>query len=263
MELDQFYTSQECANNCYNLVKDIGTNQTIWLEPSAGTGAFYSLLPEPKLGYDLEPKCEGVIEANFFDLDLDLLIGQEVITVGNPPFGKNSSMAVQFFNKCASVSRVVAMIVPRTFRKPSVVNRLDPYFEKIEDITLPKDSFIADGKPYDVPCCFQIWERRDDKRPKIVTPVTHEDFVFCKRTEGDFAFQRVGGAAGKVKDISDSFKDPSHYFIKANKAGVREVMESLNFKGVKYETAGNPSISKGDLINLYVEAISSSFQEHN
>jgi hypothetical protein len=254
MELDQYYTRPEQAEKCFELVSTKGTPETYWLEPSAGTGAFFKLFPAKRIGYDLQPKFEDVVEGDFLLTDLSLLVGQDVITVGNPPFGRNANLAVQFFNRCASISRIVAMILPRTFRKPSIQNRLDRSFRLVSDDTLPAFSFIADGEPYDVPCCFQIWERSDEVRARIDTPTTHPDFTFCKRHEGDFAVQRVGAAAGKVKTISDSFKDPSHYFIKDHVGNVREIMEGLDFSGVKYETAGNPSISKGELIDLYITA---------
>ena len=37
-----------------------------------------------------------------------------------PPFGKVSSLAIRFFNKCAQFSDVIAFIIPRTFNKVSV-----------------------------------------------------------------------------------------------------------------------------------------------
>jgi hypothetical protein len=251
MNLDQFYTSEELARSCFEKVKSYGNEGSIWLEPSAGTGAFYSLFSEKRVGYDLEPKYSEIETADFMLVDLNFLKTEDVITVGNPPFGKNSALAVKFFNRCAEVSRIIAMILPRTFRKPSIINRLDKSYHLVLDDTIPAFSFIADGQPYDVPCCFQIWARRDTLREKIDTPTTHEDFSFCKREQGDFAVQRVGVNAGRVKDISDKIADPSHYYIKDLVGGVRGIMEGLNFDGVKFETAGNPSVSKGDLINLY------------
>lgn len=251
MKLDQFYTKQEEAEKCFNLVRDRGSSATYWLEPSAGTGAFYKLFPETRIGFDLEPKFEGLIEGDFLTADLSDLFYRDVITVGNPPFGKNASLAVQFFNRCASVSRIVAMILPRTFRKPSVINRLDRNFHLVHDHTLPDHSFIADGEPYDVPCCFQIWVQQPVARAKIEQATQHADFAFVKRHEADFAVQRVGASAGRVKDISDQIADPSHYFIKAMHPNARAVMGRIDFSGVKYETAGNPSISKGELVALY------------
>ncbi len=66
--LDQFYTKETIAKLCWNhLVETISfsmnknINKLFFLEPSAGKGAFYKLMPEQRrIGIDLEPKCDGV-----------------------------------------------------------------------------------------------------------------------------------------------------------------------------------------------------------
>ena len=77
-----------------------------------------------------------------------------------------------------------------------------------------------------------------------------DDFIFVDKSEADFAIQRVGVAAGKVKVDFEKYAVASHYFIKANEK-VRKVFEKINWSSVKGNTAGNPSISKSELINLY------------
>ena len=45
----------------------VAVEALFFIEPSAGTGAFYNLLPpQRRLGMDIEPKCEGVIAQDFF-----------------------------------------------------------------------------------------------------------------------------------------------------------------------------------------------------
>ena len=39
------------------------------------------------------------------------------LVIGNPPFGKISSLAVKFFNKSAEYADVIAFIVPRTLKE--------------------------------------------------------------------------------------------------------------------------------------------------
>jgi hypothetical protein len=199
-----------------------------------------------RLGFDLDPRHHGVIEGNFLEQSIP---AGDLVVVGNPPFGKNASLAVRFFNHCAG-ARIIAMIVPRTFRKPSVINRLDPAYHLVSDETLAPFSFVFEGQPYDVPCCFQIWERRDYQRLRITAPSQHDDFAFVKRGEGDFAVQRVGARAGAVKTISDKIADASHYFIRGGE-DVRKRFETLDYEGVKHDTAGNPSISKPEIVALY------------
>ena len=58
------------------------------------------------------------------------------LTIGNPPFGKNSSLAISFFNKAAEFSDIIAFILPQTFSKDSVKNRLNLSFFLIMEVIL-------------------------------------------------------------------------------------------------------------------------------
>ena len=81
------------------------------------------------------------------------------------------------------------------------------------------------------------------------------DFDFVNDlADTDFIIQRVGANAGAVKvDNLSKWKKPSHYYIKANidKNKLVEIFNNISFEEVKYNTAGNPSISKDELIELY------------
>jgi hypothetical protein len=168
-QLDQFYTSPEYAENFYNTIQkyvDLSTAD-ILLEPSAGSGNFYNLMdPNKRIGLDLDPKSNGIIQQDFFTWkpnNNDI----KIHTIGNPPFGKNSRLAIRFFNHAASFSESISFIIPRTFRKTSVLNRLSLDFHKIYDETVPKNSFLFDNNPYDVWCASQIWVKKKEKR-KII-----------------------------------------------------------------------------------------------
>ena len=65
---------------------------------------FYKLLPKStRYGIDLAPAHPDVIEQNFFDYKPDSV--GNILTIGNPPFGKNSSLAVKFFNHAAQFKK--------------------------------------------------------------------------------------------------------------------------------------------------------------
>lgn len=250
-KLDQFYTKKHIAVNCYKrtalIVDENNTVFDSWLEPSAGTGAFYELLPSNKIGVDLDPKFEGVILHDFLTYNLE---DKKFIAIGNPPFGKNSSLAIKFFNKCAEQSVLIAFIVPKTFKKLSTLRQLNPFFLLIYEEDIPPFSFEFNEKDYDVPCVFQIWKKNENRREKIEFLKTHSDFSFVTKDAADFAIQRVGVNAGKVKSDFHACAPPSHYFIKADDL-TKTVFENINWDSVKFNTAGNPSISKHELIVLY------------
>lgn len=253
-KLDQFYTNNDIASHCHQLLLDFmdskGIEKTVWLEPSAGTGAFYNLLEGEKIGIDLEPKTPNVIESDFLEFDLE---DKQYITIGNPPFGKNSSLAIKFFNKCSLHSKVVAFIVPKTFKKDSVKNKLNANMHLEYEYEIPANSFHFINEIVDVPCVFQIWVRKDLLRDRIKKSKITEDFLFVKRGEADVAFQRVGVKAGTIKgkERFDSIADPSHNFIQIVNPESLLILKLIDWNSVKYNTAGNPSISKAELIEEY------------
>jgi hypothetical protein len=252
--LDQYYTNPRIAAEFVNITKSYLRRNHItvgtWIEPSAGTGAFFKLLPVNRLGFDLDPKVPGVVRADFLALRQ---LPANSVTIGNPPFGKNASLAVRFFNHSAQVSAVIAMILPRTFRKSSLQNRLDRHFELAAEYEVAADAFIYEGQPYDVPCVFQIWQRCAKLRAKTVEQRSSRWFSFTSLTKANCIVQRIGANAGMLKSPQSDPSRNSHYFLDASsevKQILGEMWEMGAYDGIKYNTAGNPSIAKTELVRL-------------
>tara|TARA_R110002074_G_scaffold309261_1_gene480014 strand:- start:591 stop:1571 length:981 start_codon:yes stop_codon:yes gene_type:complete len=192
--LDQYYTNGDVAAAC--LKKLDFSDYDIVLEPSAGDGAFFNLLPPGKrVGVDLEPKAPEIKEGDFFNYcPLD---NKKYLVVGNPPFGKNSSLAKRFFNHASTFADTIGFILPRTFRKAKTQNQLQQNFHLISEEILPAGSFyLSNGDTHDVPCVFQIWERRNKLRKKILLPEEHKDFLIIGADDyeiGDKAEIILGG----------------------------------------------------------------------
>ena len=163
-KLDQFYTKKYVAEKYYNVLeKKINLNNyDILLEPSAGTGSFYNLFPDKKRkGFDLEPKCKGVEKLDFFNFKPDK--NKTYAVIGNPPFGKVSSMAIKFFNYSACFSDLIAFIIPRTFKRVSIQNKLNLNFHLLysQDLDMKPCCFEPN---MDAKCCFQIWIKKEEKK---------------------------------------------------------------------------------------------------
>lgn len=265
-ELDQYFTKRHLAKELYEFTATFLTGKQVefdcWLEPAAGDGSFFLLLPPDKrLGIDIEKRLDEVIEDDFLTIEIEAFHGLRYVAIGNPPFGKNSHLAIKFFNRCADMCEAVAFIAPQTFKKPSVQNRLHPCFTLRYERDLPSNSFEIDGVDKDVPCCFQIWIRGPENRPKIKVYREHPDLEFLPTNRlyaATILFQRVGGGAGTFKDPPINVDDlgyswKSNYYIKCS-AETARVLRSITKWPTKYHTAGNPSISKSDLIEAYVEA---------
>lgn len=247
--LDQYYTRFDVAERCYRLFRrHFDPDSFLMVEPSAGKGAFYVLLPRGSVGVDLDPKHPGVTRADF--LKVELPTGRPIAVIGNPPYGRNSNTAVRFFNRAARRADVIAFVLPRTFRKASIQNRLDPAFHLLLEEEMPGDSFIFEGIPRDVPTIFQIWVRRAEPRARRLVETTHPDFEFTTPDRADFAIQRIGARAGRLHH-EFSRSPSSHLFIRVVAGDVEEVMSRIDFGRVARDTAGNPSVAKSEIVALY------------
>ena len=254
-KLDQFFTTHDVASFCLertiNYLKQ-SKSKWLWVEPSAGAGAFYNLLPTPKIGLDIMPRHPEVVATDFL-LWVPPSQSRKVVAIGNPPFGKNSSLARKFFDYAATFADIIAFIVPRTFEKPLFQSRLNKHMHLAEAHFLDPCSFEYDGLPYSVPTVFQIWEKKTTQRPPATSIRDHKDFSFTTHDVADFAFQRVGANAGLVSVAGLKKSKQSHYFLKAHIPAniLFKRLQGIDWTPIKSRTAGNPSIGKGELVLAY------------
>src|SRR5574344_1244628 len=158
-KLDKFYTKKEISKKCLSILFNILNlnGNELFLEPSAGNGSFSSLLKNCE-AYDILPEDEKIVKADFLTLKLE---NKNYITIGNPPFGKRAKLAIDFFNKCSEVSKVIAFILPNTFCKYGVQSKLNKDFDLIYNKSIDKNSFTFLNKDYNLRCCFQIWVKKE------------------------------------------------------------------------------------------------------
>lgn len=252
--LDRFYTKPEIAQKCVELIKNLNEYDAI-IEPSAGSGSFSNLLP--CIAFDISPAADNIRVANWFEVDKTAFPLNSLV-IGNPPFGQQNTLAISFFNESAKFCSTIAFILPLSFKKQSVQDKLDKNFWLIEEWILPKNSFDFEGQDYDVPCVFQIWERRETTRPKLKQITTTNLFLFVKdKDSADFRIQRVGGNAGKAF-YNLEVSAQSNYFIKnTSNYSNDELMQIINttiFPEVEY-TVGPKSLSKTELITTLEKRI--------
>ena len=258
-ELDQFYTHPGVAAD---LVKRLLTHlgpkpDAIWLEPSAGGGAFLDHLPQPRIGLDIAPPPgrADISQGNFLRFSPETGIGS-YIAVGNPPFGRNSSLALRFLNHAAGFCGTIAFVLPRTFEKLSLQNRVDPHLHLSHQEAVPRDAFLLEGAVRDVPTVFQIWERRAEKRLPQTAALSHPHFSFVRDPgQADFALQRVGVRAGRVSREGLTRSPQSHYFIavRDHSRDVQGVLERIDWSATARRTAGTPSLARSELVAAYTE----------
>ena len=262
--LSQYYTRAAVAKRLYAVFCSlVDPSRFLLIEPSAGTGSFYVLLPPGSRAFDIDPKLVGIEKKDF--LKVEIGGSRPIAFIGNPPF--SDGMAKRFFNHAALEAGVIAFILPRSFRKAAVHNKLNRDFHLLHEENVEQDAFLFCSKLVHVPAVFQVWVRRGVERELRLGPITHDDFDFVKAPGSlnaldslkaanfaDFALQRVGVHAGRVHDDL-GLSGQAHYFIRANRPGVRSIMESLDFGSVTRDVAAKPSLAKTELVELYARWI--------
>lgn len=247
---DQFYTKKEVVISC---LKDIDfTLYDIVIEPSAGDGAFFDEIPHKnKIGYDIDPKKNNIIKCDFLTIDHDIFSGKNVLSIGNPPFGRNSSMALKFIKKSALFATTIAFILPKGFKKRSTIDKIPLNFEIKKIIDLEDNTFLYENQNFNVPCVWVILEKTEKLRTKELK-IRPEKFKFTNKENSNIAIRRVGVNAGKVF-LNTNVSESSHYFLKFDNP--EEIYEKIkNLKYSSNDTTGPRSIPKNELI-IMIESV--------
>ena len=275
-DLDKFYTHPNIASNFISIIDDIFplNKFDLIIEPSAGNGNILKYLPENSIGLDLEPEAENIIKQDFFEYHspYDPIFNNiKIACIGNPPFGSGymNPLAKAFFNHAATFSDLIAFIVPAKWNSSWKVQfQLDKNFGLYYSEVLPKNSFLLDEKPYNVPCCMQIWSKsnpnnlenlRITQRP----PTKHKDFdmfLTCDNVPKlpkvreqiknqeywEFALKYWGKI--RVCDFNEVSPDTTtHYLFKSKKDYVRSIFEKIDWS--KYvSNMGAPNVGGKSLV---------------
>lgn len=169
---DTFFTVRDiaeyCVNKFYKVCQEhnIDTNGYTFIEPSAGEGCFYDLLPKNKIGLDVSPKNSRVKQADY--LTWYPCKNGKYIVIGNPPFGVRGAIALAFVNRSLLFADVVAFILPMSFYsngKGSNMKRVKGA-SLIHSEKLPSNAFyLPDTKEsMSVNTVFQVWVKGIDQQ---------------------------------------------------------------------------------------------------
>ena len=224
-------------------------------------------MPSGSFGFDLEPKSDGVKQQDFLKVDFEKL-PPDLITVGNPPFGKKGKLALDFLNYSLPNSFFVGFIVPIQFRKWSIQKHIIKDARLISDISLKEDAFIFQDKPYKVRCCFQIWtikkEIGKDFRMKIKPQTNHEDFkmwqynntpeaekVFLENF--DFAVPRQGyqNYSLRINDQNKCERTKQWILFRGKNKIITNRLIELDFEKLSKKNINIPGFGKADVIEEY------------
>lgn len=253
-----YFTSQESSEFCVTTLEKVGWlyDSVSVLEPASGDGALLRALSSSRFSVNVTA-CDLVdygCGAEICDYLLRPIQRNDLIFT-NPPFGKMANLAIKFFNRSCLDSDRIAFIVPQSFRKISIIDRLHPYFWPVHDSDLPDDTYtLPNGSQRIVNTCFQLWERREKPREKL-SSIDHTLFFSPLSKEealshgSSYALRGQGSKAGQVLEGLDHSEASTRFLT-----GSREIIEQMDFSKLASFTAGIPSIGFSELahaINLF------------
>lgn len=257
-ELDKFYTKETISKE---LISNIDVSSfDIYIDPCFGDGSFFNnVIHENKIGIDILPTIKKqtknslteIIQCDFLEWNYSVLdLNKKIITISNPPFGKQGSLALKFIKRCSIFCDTIAFILPLSFIKESFKDKIPEFFHLEYEEILPEDSFLLNDDNYNVKCVFQVWSKKNIKRQKNIK-IKPIGFKYTKnKNDADFSVRRVGVYAGKAfKETNKS--DESHYFIIVDdKTKIDNYIDILfKHEWIDY-TVGPRSISKNELNNV-------------
>lgn len=258
---EQYYTPSELAHTLVEYVeKTVGpiAGRTI-LEPAGGTGSFIEAVKargaKKVISFDIEPLFDDVLLGDFLDQQIT---ETGLITISNPPFGRNNSLSIPFFNHAAKLSDAICFIVPRSWRKWSVTNRLDLNFELVFDKDLDIDYVDADGdlisEKNRLATCFQIWKRADSQR----SPVRIKDMSVVEKVSpelADVSLTVFGYGCGKVREEFERVPNTTQLFLKLNHPGALAALKTVDYSRFFKSTAYTEALSFQEINFLLNEEI--------
>jgi predicted RNA methylase len=232
---EQFYTPPNIARDVVTalLAEVPDAIGRTWLEPAGGTGAFIDAAEavgvERVVSYDIEPHHPQVALGDFLAQRLELT---GAIAVSNPPFGRNNALSIPFFNRCADHCDYIAFIVPRSWRKWSVVNRLDRRFHVVSDTDLAINYVNVKGEDAyaknNLRTCVQIW-RRESRQRSLVKVEDRGVVQKCSPAEADVALTIFGYGCGTVNTKFPRRKVTTQMYLRLVHPRALEALDAVDF----------------------------------
>jgi predicted RNA methylase len=258
---EQYYTPKPLALELVaQIEKVLGplVGKTV-LEPAGGTGAFIEAVQSvgvnKVISFDIEPLHELVSVGDFLDQEIT---EENLITISNPPFGRNNSLSIPFFNHAAKASDAICFIVPRSWRKWSVTNRLDLGFELALDLDIDIDYVDAEGYPLSnknhLATCFQIWKRAKNSR-ELVRVTDMGIIQKVSPDQADVSLTIFGYGCGKVKTKFEPVANTTQMFLKLNHPQALAALESVDYSKFFKNTAYTEALSLPEINYLLNEKI--------
>lgn len=272
--LDRFYTSAAEAERLVQLIE--ADLPHLVIEPSAGQGSFVAALEQRRdavLAYDIDPDANlvcstPVAKADFLRLSVaDIRAAypeyayDDTAFVGNPPFGVQGRLAIQFVHHCLDLASDVWMILPPSFRKRSMADKIGNG-ELVQVYPLHDTTYTTPVGVVNVPSFMMHWHacdgreayrrRRQEEQSALATlPFDFISWKNCDSVDIDkmFSIRRVGGSSGHASESTNVSPQSNYLCCVKNGYSRADIIKWINqteFPEREW-SVGPRSLSKGEI----------------
>ena len=248
---EQFYTTSNAVDLCIaEMVKHVDLTGRLLLEPCGGTGEFieglkrHGVAENKIISFDIEPKHPSVLQQDFLETEPAIFEGSVCIT--NPPFGRANSLSKKFFNHAAEGCDFIGFLIPKSWRKWSVINSLNKNFDLVSEIEMPLNCFYTPEKKVStkgvLQTLFQVWKRTTKPRDKIIIP----DHGLIKKilprnrmvSGANLEMIIFGHSCGKIKEVVGTVPSKTTtMYLKVDSPEVITALKSLDMSPYYNNTA--------------------------
>lgn len=253
--LDQYYTKEDVALQCISCL-NINEYDFI-IEPSAGDGAFLNQIDHTnKVGIDIEPGSVNIKKQNWFDYMVDAEYDQ-VLIIGNPPFGRNNELSTRFIAHGLKFQNVktIAFILPNTYKKHTKQKFLPRTWRIAQIVPIERNSFYFEGEERHIPCSFFVFDKSSGKDLRFM-PANHtESPHFYFGTKNDFDLFVFGASPHKI--TTRPTQNNRGYYLKSKIPvnDLRENIQKIQWEGNSSASGGVFWLTKPEFIYLYNRAM--------
>lgn len=159
---------------------------------------------------------------------------QKTLVLGEPPKLSHHHTTIKYFKHAAEFADAVAFLLPKTFDRPSLLNKVHPHLHLT-------DSWMYTEQ------LFQLWSYQEATRSvELINKV--KGFYFCT-AHSDFFVQRTGNNAGKA-GIGGAGRSVHTNYLLLNRTKIptETVVERLNFIWEKQRSSGFTNVNKPELL---------------
>jgi hypothetical protein len=187
-EKDQFFTPEHITERCWSVFKDkvdIDIDDYIFIEPSAGDGAFLKILPKNTIALDIEPRNKLVKKQDYL-LWKPTDMTKKYIVFGNPPFGLRGHVALNFIRHSLEFADYVCFILPQLFEsdgKGSPRKRVKGY-NLIHSEKISALFYTPENTNIGVNGVFQIWSKFTTNKNYIISKPNQDNIKVYSLSDG-------------------------------------------------------------------------------